>query len=580
MADKTKSRWPRALLQTFGISRPEETEKTYDKISRAADQFGADHERLHARNPYFDWLDRELRLSKDRRVRYQDYSKMDEDAVVSATLDLYSEEATQYSAERSASIWVSGGAEELVDELNGLLALIEVEDVLPGIARGVCKHGDEFQKVSYTHDHGVYRILHVKPGRLNRIEDEIGLLRGFNASERTGPRKPWFRPWDFVHWRLLGGKRNELVYGDSILESARKSWLRLKMVEDALTIYRLMRAPDRNVFYVDVRDSTPEKAFEIVQKWRRRYRKNVIWDPAEGRMTAPHNPIALDEDYFWPVWGGESGSRIDRLQGSANVADIADIEYFRDNFYTGLRIPKGFLGGDQGQGLGLNPHQTLAAQDLRVARKVKRIQRGIIQGFVRLCKIHHALIRDEIIRYPHDFRIELTRVSVQDEMRRLELAQSRIDTATRLRDLADRMDLNAEALGDFILGTVLGLSLEEVKYLRQGGESTSVDKAMAQVPPEMGGIPKSKVGADTTKPVPLPQGQQPPEPGTQAPFPQSAQENLTEGGVGEYIRSKLNQNPDLMRWVYDLAAEVESGPAFRDLCPVPGSLTREDFLQG
>lgn len=548
-----KQPWSDALLSWFRISKTPQIISPYGDSDFDAISGGA-------QNPYYEWIRRELTLAKDRIKRYKDYDEMDRDPRISAVIDVYVEEATQVNMERNATLWVESDDTALRMELNALLADIEVEDTIAGVTRTMCKYGDNFEKLFYLDQEGVHRMVYSEPSRVIRIEDEEGSVKGWDEVEARGDREPRWRPWDYVHWRLLLGRRSEFLYGDSLLEEARRLWMRLTMLEDAISLYRLQRAPDRNVYYVDVQNSSPEQAYEAVNKWRRKYRKNVFWDAKEGRLITTHNPIAIDEDIFWPVRDGSS-SKVERLSGSANIGDIADLEYFRDQLYEALRVPKGYLGGSQDTGMGLNPHLTLAAQDLRVARRVKRIQRAVMTGYARLCQIHYAMKFGAKIYYPRNFRLGMTFVSVDDETKRLEMAQAKLQTATLLRDLASGMDLNAEELTHFILGTVLGLTKEETRSLMKPGETTDVvqqQQAMAMQQQSFGADLQAQQVAQASALAPAP----PPAQGG----PSKKQESSLgfENAFGK-VYQRLRTDYDFQRRINDLVESVQQGPAFEDI---------------
>ena len=149
--------------------------------------------------------------------------------------------------------------------------------------------------------------------------------------------------WQVTHFRLLGNDAF-LPYGTSVLESARRIWRQLILIEDAMLVYRVVRSPERRVFYIDVGNVPPEDIPNYMEQAKAILRSNSVVDRESGRVDKRYNPLSVDEDYFIPVRGSEGGTRIDTLAGGTNVTAIEDVEYIQKKLFAALKIPKAYLG--------------------------------------------------------------------------------------------------------------------------------------------------------------------------------------------------------------------------------------------
>jgi hypothetical protein len=155
--------------------------------------------------------------------------------------------------------------------------------------------------------------------------------------------------WQVTHFRLLGNDAF-LPYGSSVLEGARRIWRQLILIEDAMLVYRVIRAPERRVFYIDVGNVPPEEISNYLEQAQSSLKRNEVVDKSTGRVDLRFNPMAVDQDYFLPVRGGESGTKIDTLAGGQNTAAIEDVQYIQKKLFAALKIPKAYLGYDEETG--------------------------------------------------------------------------------------------------------------------------------------------------------------------------------------------------------------------------------------
>ena len=222
-----------------------------------------------------------------------------------------------------------------------------------------------------------------------------------------------FNPWEVAHFRLLGDDRR-LPYGTSVLEKARRIWKQMLLAEDAMLVYRVVRAPERRVFKIYVGNIDDKDVDAYIQKVANKFKRQQIVDQKSGQVDLRYNTLAVDQDYFVPVRDPNAPSPIDTLAGASNLDQIADIEYIQKKLLTALRVPKSFLGFDEAAGDGKN----LALLDIRFARTINRIQQSMIQELNKLAIIHLFILG--FIDDLNNFTLNLTNPSTQGEMLKVE----------------------------------------------------------------------------------------------------------------------------------------------------------------
>ena len=292
----------------------------------------------------------------DRMARYSDFSEMEYTPEISSALHIYSENPT---------------IQTLLDDL--FYDTLNVEFNLTSWVRNLCKYGDFFLFNDVSPEYG---IISAYPMPVNEVERE----EGFDPADPMAVRFRWvtqgnqvLENWQVCHMRILGNDAF-LPYGSSVLEAARRIWRQLILVEDAMLVYRVVRSPERRVFYVDVGNVPPEEVPNYMEQVQATLKKSQVVDKDSGRVDLRYNPLSVDEDYYLPVRGTESGTRIDTLAGGANATAIEDVEYIQKKLFAALKIPKAYLGYDEG----LGAKATLSQEDIRFSRTIARIQRTVV----------------------------------------------------------------------------------------------------------------------------------------------------------------------------------------------------------
>lgn len=421
----------------------------------------------------WELFNRSNQVLRDRKAKYREYDRMVEmSSDVYASLDSYAEEATVRNREKDRTIWVHCDNTALKNTIEELFDRIRIEDMIYAIARSVAMYGDDFWRIYYD-ETGVFHWQWTEPSRLDRITDDMGRLRGYTQMGSQGVQnvntKADAHPWDFIHFRIRGANRDG--WGESMLAGIPRTWRILDQLETALALYRLHRAADRTIFYVDVGGASSDQAYEIVGKWKEIYRKRKWFDSSKNEIDFKHNPIDIVEDIFWPV-KKDSQSKVDKLPGSNNVGDIADIEMWRNKLRYGLRIPKGYWGDDDG-GV-FDAKAGIVQQDMKFARGIERIQRAIISAVTQLIQIHLALLNQNASK--QRFKVRMETISYLSEMQRMETLQQRVIVLQGLVEVGQALGLDADAWAEYLMKTVMFTTDDELQEFLEDQSKVVAEK--------------------------------------------------------------------------------------------------------
>lgn len=388
----------------------------------------------------------------DRMSRYSDFSEMEGTPEIASALDIYAEE-TVSSDEQGRVLHIYSENRKIQEILENLFyETLNVEFNLVMWARNLCKYGDFFL---FNDVHPDYGIINAYPISINEMEREDG----FDPNDPMAVRFRWvtqgnqvLENWQVSHFRLLGNDAF-LPYGSSVLEAARRIWRQLILIEDAMLVYRVIRAPERRVFYIDVGNVPPEDVANYVEQAQTSLKRNQIVDKNNGKVDLRYNPLSVDEDYFLPVRGGESGTRIDTLAGGQNTAAIEDVQYIQKKLFAALKVPKAYLGYDEDIGA----KATLAQEDIRFSRTIQRIQKTIISELNKLAMVHlycHGYESEDLA----DFELRLSNPSSVAQQQKLELIRARFEIAGTAPE--------GSVSRNWIQKNVLGLTDEEIQNVK------------------------------------------------------------------------------------------------------------------
>ena len=378
-------------------------------------------------NP-FEAIQSNIMANQSRAERYSDFDQMEFSPELASALDVYADEiATSNQFRKLLNIECHN--EEIKQILHTLYyTTLNIESNLFSWCRTMCKFGDFFLYLDIDEQLGIKSTLGLPSPEVERLEGE-------DESNPNYVQFQWnsagltFENWQVAHFRILGQDKYA-PYGTSVLEPARRIWRQLNLLEDAMMAYRIVRSPERRVFYIDIGNVNPNDVEGYMQKVITSMKRNQIVDPTTGRIDLRYNPMSIDEDYFLPVRGTQSGTKIDSLPGGTFTGDIDDVKYLRDKLFSAIKIPQAYLSRGEGAS---EDKSTLAQKDIRFARTIQRLQRVIISELEKIGMIHLYTLgfrNDDLLK----FKLNLNNPSKIAELQELEHFKSQMDVAAAAKE--------------------------------------------------------------------------------------------------------------------------------------------------
>jgi hypothetical protein len=433
-------------------------------------------------------------------------------------------------------------------------------------------HGDDFWEVVINPENpkeGVLQIVPLPPELMYRIETTKGRLIEFQQA-KEGPdyqslervevtqateadlqqaKAIRFAAQQIVHVRIGDDRKTFYPYGVSLMEAARGPAHQLRMMEDAMIVYRLTRAPERRVFYVDVQSMTNARAEAFIERMKDQFKKKKMStgrgeggaSSVEERWHAP----AADED-FWIATRPNSNTRVETLPGAQNLGEIDDTVYFRNKLFVALNFPKNYHNNEDPQ----TTRIALSAQDIKFARMIERLQSHMEDAIWEVCD-RHLKLRGYPEEMYEDLMIQMTPPSDWRELTRGEVLTARITNAGSLKGAQIMADYDIlteymhypEDVVKKMLARLKDQKLEELKLQviaqnpsllgigNPGTDEQQIGSEAGQNPPMLGGDPNQPPppgGADPMggAPVPAPAGPAPQGGGSIIALPEPSDEEL------------------------------------------------------
>jgi hypothetical protein len=382
-----------------------------------------------------------------RTYLYSDYDTMDTDAIVASALDIISDECTLKN-DMGEVLQIRSSDDDIQKILYNLFYdVLNIEFNLWSWTRQMCKYGDFFLKLEIAEKFGVYNVIpytayHIQrrenfdmenPAKVQFLYSPDGYYTGGSGYYATPNTKPTdnqivFDNYEMAHFRLLTDV-NYLPYGRSYLEPGRRLFKQYVLMEDAMLIHRIARAPEKRIFYVNVGNIPPQEVEAFMQKTINTMKKTPLMDEKTGEYNLKYNMQNLLEDFYIPVRGNDTATKIDTTKG-LEYNGIEDVAYLRDKLFAALKVPKAFMGYEKD----LTGKATLAAEDIRFARTIDRIQRILLSELYKIALVHlytQGYDGEQLT----NFELKLTTPSIIAEQEKVallkekvELAQSMIET--------------------------------------------------------------------------------------------------------------------------------------------------------
>jgi len=394
-----------------------------------------------AKSNYSSYLPDVYVGSPNRVERYGQYNTMDMDSEVNAALDILAEFCTQKNKQNNTPFITEYKQKATNSEITIIgqylqqwCKLQKFDTRMFRALRNVFKYGDVF----FLRDPETKKLFHIDPANVTRIivnESEgkqpeqyvikhvnfnftdliattpyvtngnsstpganymtlgaRGMVGTPNASQ-TGSRfhtengEVTVDAEHVVHLSLSEGLDNNFPFGNSLLETIFKVYKQKELLEDAIIIYRVQRAPERRVFYVDVGNMPSHLAMQFVERVKTEIHQRRIPSTTGGGtnvIDSSYNPLSINEDYFFPQTAEGRGSKVETLPGGTNLGEIDDLRYFTNKLVRGLRIPSSYLPtGADDSAAQYNDGRvgTAYIQELRFNTYCERLQNLVVEQF-------------------------------------------------------------------------------------------------------------------------------------------------------------------------------------------------------
>ena len=387
-------------------------------------------------NLNYQWLRTQL---------YSEYDVMDQDAIIASALDILSDEATLKN-DMGEVLQIRSSNEDIQKILYNLFYdILNIEFNLWMWIRQMNKYGDFFLKLEIAEKFGVYNVIPYTAYHIERIEgqnpenpSEIKYRwnpEGFAGSSYGYYNLPnqvegdnagiTYENFEMAHFRMVSDV-NYLPYGRAYIEPARKLFKQYTLMEDAMSIHRIARAPEKRIFYVNVGAIPPNEVEAFMQKTISNMKRTPYMDEKTGEYNLKYNMQNMLEDFYIPVRGNDSATKIDTTPG-LSYDGIQDVEYLRDKLFAALKIPKAFLGYDEN----IEGKATLAAEDIRFARTIDRIQRIVLSELNKIALVH-LYTQGYTAENMTNFELSMTTPSIIYDQERIELLKSKAELAGTL----------------------------------------------------------------------------------------------------------------------------------------------------
>jgi hypothetical protein len=511
-----------------------------------------------ARKNYSSFLPDVYSGAPNRIERYMQYDTMDMDSEVNAALDILAEFSSQKNRENSTPFALHFKSKATNSEVSILREYLQqwnklqkFETRIFRIVRNVFKYGDCF----FVRDPETYKWFYIDPSKIVKIivnesdgkEPEQYVIRDLNpnlmdlvvttiqpsnlntnnrGTNYAGPNASGAARGmtgsypqggtvgtrfdlqqnelavdakNVIHLSLSEGLDNNFPFGNSLLENIFKVFKQKELLEDAILIYRIQRAPERRIFYIDVGNMPSHLAMSFVERVKNEIHQRRIPSATGGGanvIDSAYNPLSINEDYFFPTTAEGRGSKVETLPGGTNLGEIDDLKYFTNKLFRGLRIPSSYL--------------PTGADDSQAQYNDGRVGTAYIQElrFNNYCMRLQSLMQDEFDQefklYLHDrgvnidsalFELKFQPPQNFASYRQAELDNQRINT---YGTISQQVYISKR----FALKRYLGLSDEEVAENERlwAEENGKGHPAVTDASGELRGVGISQAGIETDLP--------------------------------------------------------------------------------
>ena len=513
--------------------------KTYDGVPRRATDTGTGD--THASSSkYSSWLPEVYMGQPNRAQRYGQYDQMDMDSEVNAALDTIAEFSTLFNESTKLPFNIQFNDdpsftenEVLQKSLRQWCSMNQMNKRIFRIFRNTVKYGDQL----FVRDPETYKLYWVNPAKVEKVvvnegkgkkieayyirdldinmqslnitADSVklsqtgqqhmgiptqtaGMQQGFGSGGAEGGGRfandvttTAVDAKHVIHVSLSEGIDQYWPFGTSMLEPVFKVYKQKELLEDSIIIYRVQRAPERRVFYIDVGDMPTHKARQHLERIKNEIHQRRIPSKTGGGanvVDSAYNPLSIMEDYFFAQTAEGRGSKVETLPGGENLGEIDDLKFFNDKLLRGLRVPPSYLGGMDSNGSAFNDGRTGTAmiQEFRFTKYCERLQQLIVEELDKEFKMF--LKHRGVLIESSSFDLSFNVVQNFGKYRQAEVDQVAMNVFTSIEG-ADYISKR------FAMKRFLGLSDEEVlENASLWKEERNLDDPLAQSEDQLKGV--------------------------------------------------------------------------------------------
>jgi len=395
------------------------------------------------------------------------------DLIAAALVEIV-DEATQADANSPGTIWYQCNDQNFEEELNDMLGKLEVEHIIQSQVWHIAAFGNHFEKLEYAPNEGIMGMSFVHPMEMRRYwlernrkvvgyrwnghkpnkEDVFVMPDNQTPVERVSMNNGqtledlWY-PWDFMHFRRMFRMRVS-EHGEPVFAEADGIYKKLRLAVDQMVVHRAQVQPDRYAINIDVQEQPPVEQMKTVQRWRQALRSKLAFGQqgnpdqfnSASDFVSYYNALALDTIIYLAQPKGFNNT-ITKLQGTADVPDVYDIELLTDLFYSIIGMPRSWFGGQKDGGGDAPSGKALLAQDIRFLRKIKSIRRPITNCYEWLGYFHAVLKGKNVGQL--DIKAMMPPIGSLEEQMKMEMLQMQASVLDVLADVMDKYKLPKEA---------------------------------------------------------------------------------------------------------------------------------------
>ncbi len=398
-------------------------------------------------------------VTYQRRENYALYAKMDDtDPIIASVLNIYADEIAMgtHEGDVTKTFTIASDNPGIKEFLENISKSLNLKHRIKGMARDLVKFGDLFDEIVFSENHLPQRLVNLPPETMyvnvNQFGEFVSREEQAYIQRIAGMRadEVYFPWWKVAHAKWTLSPRD--VYGTSLLRPVRKLYHQLRAVLDGVVIERVLRAPQRYKFIIDTGDLPPDRAIDVVNKYKDANRRKRVID-SSGTFRIENTPMAPEEDIYIPT--GTSGKgNVDVIEGSQQTKNVDDIQFLINMYISALGTPKAYLAFE-----GESHNRNVITQlDIHHARLVRAYQGELIQVLRFIFDVCLAAIG--IPPSQVNYRIVFPFIRTEDDLRKWQIINLKIRVGYMLRT-----QVGVRITDEWIMRYLLDIPEDELEYI-------------------------------------------------------------------------------------------------------------------